>query len=327
MLKTINSTECQVPKQRVCIIVLGYNNIHDTLECLESIAKLEGDQYPVVFVDNGSEDKSSESVGKLFPDVKIIRLPSNLGFSAGMNHGLDLVCKQGYEFCLMLNNDVILDKAMVNEMLLVADHHENCAVVMPRIFYLPLKVRNRNSRRHIWSDGGYYRTFPPSIKLKDNRRNKNLDNPRPIEFAPGCALLIRCKALDKVGLFDERFFLFFEDWDFSIRVREAGFSIWCAPQAILFHKVSRSTLKDPDLYWKNMGASMSMFISKHFNKQRARTYMWFRILRDFFFKPTNFKYLASFRAGVKRRYQEGFENFPIVADFFIDQDYVGENKE
>lgn len=300
MLKTINSTECQVPKQRVCIIVLGYNNIHDTLECLESIAKLEGDQYPVVFVDNGSEDKSSEYVGKFFPDVKIIRLPSNLGFSAGMNHGLDLVCKQGYEFCLMLNNDVILDKAMVNEMLLVADHHENCAVVMPRIFYLPLKVRNRNSRRNIWSDGGYYRTFPPSIKLKDNRRNKNLDNPRPIEFAPGCALLISCVALKRIGFFDEKYFLFYEDWDFSIRVRKASFSIWCAPKAILYHKVSQSTMKDPNLYWEYMGSSMLIFFSKHFDKQQAIANIQFSILRDFVLRINNLRYLKPFLRGLRK---------------------------
>lgn len=327
MVQIINSTEYQAPTQRVCITVLGYNNIHDTIECLESIAKLEGNQYPVVFVDNGSEDKSSECVGKIFPDLKIIRLPSNLGFSAGTNRGLEWVCKQGYEFCLILNNDVILDKAMVNEMLSVADYHKDCAMVMPRIMHFPLKVKNRNSRRNIWSDGGYYRKFPPSIKLKDNRRNINFNDARSIEFAPGCALLIRCEALDKVGLFDENFFLFFEDWDFSIRVRKADFSIWCAPQAILHHKVSRSTMKNPNLYWKHMGASMSMFISKHFNPQQARTNMCFRIMRDFFVKPTNFKYLASFRAGAKRRYQDGLENCPDIAEFFIDQACGGESEE
>lgn len=299
-LQTINFTKNKKTTQRVSISVLGYNNLDDTIECLDSVFKLEGNQYPVVFVDNGSEDKSSESVEKFFHAVKIIRLPSNLGFAAGTNRGLEWVCKQGYEFCLILNNDVLLDKAMINEMLLVADQHEDCAVVMPRIFYLPLKVKNRKTRRNIWSDGGYYRNFPPSIKLKDNRRSKNFDNPRSIEFAPGCALLIKCAALEKIGIFDEKFFLFYEDWDFSIRVRKAGFSIWCAPKAVLYHKVSQSTMRNPNLYWEHMGSSMSLFFSKHFNKQQAFANIQFRILRDFILCIKNLRYLKPFLRGLRK---------------------------
>lgn len=287
------------PNKRVCITVLGYNNIHDTLECLESIRQLEGGQFPVLFVDNGSEDNSSDIVKKHFPSVHVLRLPSNLGFSGGTNKGLEWVCEKDYEFCLILNNDVMLDQAMVNEMLSVADNHENCAVVMPRIMFIPPKVKTRGSRKNIWSDGGYYRKFPPTIKLKDNRRNINFEVPRTIEFAPGCALLIRCEVLEIVGSFDERFFLFYEDWDFSIRVREACFSIWCAPAATLFHKVSMSTMKKPYLYWEHMGASMSLFFSKHYNKQLAYANIWLWIIRDFVIHPKNMKYLNSFIRGLR----------------------------
>ncbi|MDD3472496.1 MAG: glycosyltransferase family 2 protein [Syntrophaceae bacterium] len=312
------------PNQRVCITVLGYNNIHDTLECLESISQLEGGQFPVLFVDNGSEDNSSDIVKKHFPSVHVLRLSSNLGFSGGTNKGLGWVCGQGYEFCLILNNDVMLDQAMVNEMLSVADNHENCAVVMPRIMFIPPKVKTVGSRKNIWSDGGYYRKFPPTIKLKDNRRNINFEVPRAIEFAPGCALLIRCEVLEKVGSFDERFFLFYEDWDFSIRVREACFSIWCAPAATLFHKVSMSTMKNPYFYWEHMGASMSLFFSKHFNRRLTRSNIWFRIIRDFFFKPTNFRYLAAFRAGARKGNSVSRQNLSVTANSFFNQGQGGE---
>lgn len=291
--------------QRVCLSVLGYNNIHDTIECLESIKQLDGGPYTILFVDNGSEDNSSEIVRGHFPDVNILKLSTNLGFSVGTNRGLEWAYGQGYNFCLILNNDVILDKDMVNEMISVADNHKDCAVVMPRIKHYPLKVNDRSSRENIWSDGGYYRKFPPSIKLKDNRRKINFDDPRVIEFAPGCALLIKCSALDSIGFFDENYFLFYEDWDFSLRVRETGFSIWCAPQAILHHKVSRSTMKNPFFYWKNMGESMSLFFYNHYNKSQARSHFWFRIIRDFIFRPKNLKYLKPFLRGAKT-----FSNFP-----------------
>lgn len=291
--------------QQVCLSVLGYNNVQDTIECLESISQLDGGPYTILFVDNGSEDNSSEIVKGHFPEVNILKLSTNLGFSGGTNRGLEWARGQGCDFCLILNNDVILDKEMVNEMISVADDHKDCVVVMPRIKHYPLKVKDRSSRENIWSDGGYYRKFPPSIKLKDNRRKINFDSPRVIEFAPGCALLIKCSALDSIGVFDENYFLFYEDWDFSLRVREAGFSIWCAPQAILHHKVSRSTMKNPFFYWKNMGKSMSLFFYKHYNKSQARSHFWFSIIRDFIFRPKNLKYLKPFLQGAK-----AFSNFP-----------------
>lgn len=290
--------------QRVCLSVLGYNNMHDTIECLESISQLDGGPYTILFVDNGSEDNSSEIVKRYFPEVNILKLSTNLGFSVGTNRGLQWACEQGFDFCLILNNDVILDKEMVNEMISVADDHEDCAVVMPRIKHYPLKVKDRSSRENIWSDGGYYRKFPPSIKLKDNRRKIIFDDPRVIEFSPGCALLIKCSVLDSIGYFDENYFLFYEDWDFSLRVREAGFSIWCAPQAILHHKVSRSTMKNPFFYWKHMGKSMSLFFYKHYNKSQARSHFWFCIIRDFIFRPKNLKYIKPFLQGAK-----AFSNF------------------
>jgi len=311
------------PNQRVCITILGYNNIHDTLDCLESISQLEGGQFPVLFIDNGSEDNSSDIVKKHFPSVNVLRLSSNLGFSGGTNEGLGWVCGQGYEFCLILNNDVILDQAMVNEMLSVADNHESCAVVMPRIIFIPPKVKTRGSRKNIWSDGGYYRKLPPTIKLKDNRRNINFEVPRTIEFAPGCALLIRCEVFEKVGSFDERFFLFYEDWDFSMRVRKAGLSIWCAPKALLYHKVSQSTMRNPYLYWENMGASMSLFFLKHFNRRQMRSNIWFRILSDFLFKPTNFRYLAAFWAGARKRNSVSRQNLSVTANSFFNKDPRG----
>jgi hypothetical protein len=282
--------------KRVCIIILTYNNVLDTIECINSVNCLKGGPYSVLIVDNASTDNTVEMIKEKFPGVNILQLNQNLGFSAGINEGIKWAYKRNFAYFFILNNDTVLGKDMMQMLLEVASAKGDRAMVMPRIlFYLST---NSNERSGIWSDGGYLRKFPPSIKLKDDRKSIRFDIAREIDFAPFCGILVPKKVIASVGLLDTSFFFFYEDWDYCERVREKGFSIWCAPSAVMWHKVSKTIKKGSPQYWYVMGESAIKFFRRHYSTLISFGHISYIILRDFFVKMRNIKYLPSYLKGI-----------------------------
>lgn len=314
------------PKDDVCIIVLTYNNAADTLECLESLQGLEGGPYKTYLVDNGSVDDTISLVGARYPGVEIIPLENNYGVPTGFNKGIQQGLRDQYKYLLILNNDTVSDPGMVSEMLRVAKSDSDCAIVMPRIYYYPPR-EGPLTREDVWADGGYFRKFPPTIKLKDDRKNVDFDQPRQVDYAPTCGLLFHRRVFENVGLLDEGYFLFYEDWDFCERARDAGLNIWSVPQAVLWHKVSRTTRKDMTFYWQKFGESAGRFFKRHYSTTGSAIQLGYITMRDFFFKPQNFKYLKDFRAGVKRGRQGDLESYPDVASILYNNDGSGKGEE
>lgn len=298
--------------ENLAIVVLSYNNAADTLECINSLVKLEGGPYQTYLVDNGSTDKTVDLVQRQFPDVEVLDLGHNFGVPIGFNKGIIRALLAGYKFVLILNNDTVCDPKMVTEMVQVANADHDCAIVMPKICYYPPK-NGPLDRSDVWADGGYFRKFPPTIKLNDNRSQIDFDIPRKIEYAPTCGLLMHKRAFDNVGLFDEGFFFFYEDWDFSERIRSKGLNIWVAPNALLWHKVSKSTSKDMSFYWQQMGQSTARFMNRHYSKSGKLFQEVYLILRDFFLKPSNLKYLKNYRKGMRIGNSKALDSYPDLS--------------
>lgn len=318
-------TENTVP-DTVAIVILSYNNVADTLECIGSLEKLAGGPYHIYLVDNGSTDNTLEQVRTLFPQVEILALGSNFGVPIGFNKGIIKALQDGYSYVLILNNDTVSDEAMVTELLKVAQQHHDCAMVMPRIFYYPPR-EGPLTRADVWADGGYFRKFPPAILLKDDRKNIDFESPRKIEYAPACGLLIHRQTFENIGLFDEGFFFFYEDWDYSERLRKAGLNIWVAPNAVLWHKVSKTTRKDMIFYWQIFGESAGRFFKRHYSPASRAIQLSYRTFRDFFFKPRNIIYLGEFLAGVKRGSHIKLEGYPDVASILYNKEGGEKDKE
>ncbi len=122
-----------------------------------------------------------------------------------------------------------------------------------------------------------------------------MDQPRfksfqRIEYAPSCCYLLRRELVETVGLFDESYFFYFDDWDYSARVNRAGYSIWFVPDAIMWHKVSLSTQKSdkPFQWWQYMGRSAFRFYSKYYSKLQLVAFAgWFFIREIIKLKPTH----------------------------------------
>jgi GT2 family glycosyltransferase len=213
------------------LIILNWNGRDMTAECIRSVLAMRGVEYKVVIVDNGSHDGSVEFFKKEFPQCIVLPQSHNLGFPGGCNVGIKDALRRGAEYVVPLNNDTIVDPDFLQELVRVAEQNTEAAIVSPKIYFY-------DSPDRFWWAGGSYSLWS-GIPVHMGRKEKDtgqFDRERALDWATGCAMLIRASALREVGLFDERFFLNAEDLDLSVRIRRAGYQICYAPKAKLWHK-------------------------------------------------------------------------------------------
>jgi GT2 family glycosyltransferase/protoporphyrinogen oxidase len=290
----------------VYVVLLTFNHFEDTSECLKSLLTSGYPELKIVLVDNGSTDGTPELVRGEFPNVQIIENHQNLGVPAGYNVGFQYALSNRAEYILMLNNDTVIAPDIIERLIEVARPDPQAGIVMPKVLYYGTKDQ-------IWSSGGRYRSFPPAILMKYRQRDPSAV--QMIEYAPSCGLLIHRRAFEKAGLFDPGYFFLFDDWDFSERVRALGMHIWYAPEAVLWHKVSKTTQgpKSP-LYWRTHGTSIARFYRRHGRPAwiSVPVHLGYFMLREFVFKR-NLRYLGDFWQGVQEGLQKPLGSFPRVS--------------
>ena len=188
-------------------------------------------------MDNASTDDSLELLKKNWEShkqVKILSLDQNYGFSKANNEGIRLAMEQGMEYFLLLNNDTEIEPDTIERMMQY--HHETRGIIVPKILYSDRKDT-------IWCAGG---SFSPIIRKAIQRGLNQIDkgqydNSGKCEFANGCAMLLSKDILDKIGFLDERFFLYYEDTEYSMRATEKDIGIWYCADTVVYHKVNGST--------------------------------------------------------------------------------------
>ncbi len=221
------------PNPLIYAVVLNWNGAEETMMCLRS---LQVQTYPalrLVVVDNGSGDDSIARLRAACPDVEILANAENRGFAGGMNVGLRHALAAGADYILALNNDLELDPDCVAEM---ARH------IAPDVAFITGVVYYSDDRRRIWSIGGHIHpwTLEKTADARGVLDEGQLPSVLPRHFTPGGATLMARAALEEVGLFDEGFFLYYEDADLSLRAHRAGWRSLAATQARMWHGVSVS---------------------------------------------------------------------------------------
>ncbi len=218
---------------RVVTIVLNWNRCADTLACLASVRAMT---HPteIVVVDNGSTDASVAAIRAAYPDVAILETGANLGYAAGNNVGFDAVRRQTEsDAVLLLNNDTIAAPEMLAHLVAEYEATGGKAVIGP-------EVRYADEPRIIWCVGGtidWRRGYTTNIGIGTEARAPA--PPTDVPFVVGCAMLIPVAALRRIGGFDPRYFMYWEEVDWCVRARKAGYRARVAPEAVLYHKVSR----------------------------------------------------------------------------------------
>jgi GT2 family glycosyltransferase len=240
---------------RVAVIVLCWNGQEDTLACLASLAKVHGPEFTTLLVDNASSDRTLGLVRRAFPTLRILELPENLGFAGGMNAGYRELAGSGVETVIFLNNDTIVDPAFLQP--LVDMLRDPCVgIAVPKILYMDDPLR-------IWYAGGVVNQATGlishiGIRMPDSAR---FSEARPVGYATGCCLAIRGRDFEAVGGFDERFRMYGEDVDLSMKIRNRGLVVMYQPLSKVWHRVSASSGGEMTLskQLRKSGAAMLLF--------------------------------------------------------------------
>jgi len=211
------------------IIVLGYNGERYLDEAFDSLINqnFPKEDYEIIYVDNCSTDNSvdiAKKYSKKFKNFKIIVNNNNLGFSAGNNVGIRV--SKG-EYVALFNHDAVADKNWLKELVDIMEKDKKIGAIGGKIYYY-----NSND---LYFGGGkvLYGGFCWNWSLND--RDGECD------YVSGCAMLIRRKVLDEVGLLDEDYFMYYEETDLCTRIRRAGYKIWYTPKAIVWHNVPKKS--------------------------------------------------------------------------------------
>jgi hypothetical protein len=221
------------------IVVLNWNLPDDTIACVDSVREAMPADATIVVVDNHSADDSVERIRAACGDaVVIIEMPANRGFAGGMNAGICYALQQGAQSVLLLNNDTILDQAMIRRMLQAASEHPAAALLGPAIYY-------HHQPQVLWRCAdNEHPLLPVPVRLSSRALARAEGRPVRVDYITGCAMLVRREVFETSGLLDPRYVMYFEDADFCRRARRDGFQVWCVPQARMWHKVSASARTD-----------------------------------------------------------------------------------
>lgn len=237
---------------KIEIVSVNFNGGEDTLELLESLGAIRDTRYEIriIIVDNGSIDNFVEIASKKYPHVDILQTGINKGFSGGYNRGIEHALIWGADYVLIINNDALTpDKNLLSTLLETFRNQPKAGIVAPKILFAPgfefhkNRYKPEEKGKVIWFAGG---KFDWNNVMSIHRGIDEVDseiysNEMEIDFATGCCFLIKREVLEKVGLFNDDYFAYFEDSEYSKRVLNSGFKIFYNGNASIFHKVSQTT--------------------------------------------------------------------------------------
>ncbi len=220
----------------VYIVILNWNGSEDTIELIESLKKISYNNYKIIVVDNNSLQEDIDNLlRRHYDDIQLIINEENLGFSGGNNTGIKLSIEKGADFVLIINNDTIVKPDFLDILVDKFNYDNQVGIVAPRInFY--------NNPTKIWSGGGKISKIRGSGFIYSNK--VKIKDYSEIDFVSGCCMLIKNEVFKKVGLFDEKYFLYIEDTDFCYRTKKNGYIICYTPESQIYHKVFGSTKKN-----------------------------------------------------------------------------------
>ena len=216
----------------VSILLLNFNRAKDTLECVESLRKINYKNYQILIVDNCSTDDSYIKIKNKIQNEELLQSGENLGYTGGVNFGIKYLYKKNPDYILILNNDTLVNKFFLNELVDSLEKNKIAAAASGTILC-------EHNRKEIWYASG--KVIPwRGLAVHTSKGEKYAFTKTNIEetnFISGCMILLRASLLDNIGLEDERFFMYLDDIEFSLRIIKKGYLLLYVPKAIIYHKV------------------------------------------------------------------------------------------
>ena len=224
-----------IPK--VAVIILNWNGIDDTRECLNSFKKVTYPNFEIVVVDNGSTINEAEIIDREYKrhfKLHTVRSETNLGFCGGNNLGINYAREHiRPDYYLIINNDVIVHPNFLSNLVDALEEDPTTGMASPKIFCYPEKDK-------LWRPGVHEIRIGMTFHIKSYDANVT----RETDMVNGCCMLVKSEVIEKIGFLRPEFFL--SGWDtleYSLRAKKAGFKLLYVPSAVIWHKYSAAGVK------------------------------------------------------------------------------------
>lgn len=235
---------------KISIILVNWNSYQDTLKCLKSISALEHPQVDldIIVVDNASDDNSVVQIKKHAPQVTIIQLDENKGFTGGNNIGVSQALKNKSEYVWFLNNDTEVDSKSLMS-LLRTFHDPSVGIAGSKIYFMKnheyhkSRYKTHELGNVLWYAGGIidWNNIYGSHRGVDEVDNGQYDNEEETPFVTGCSMMITRQCLELTSGFDNKYFAYLEDMDICQKIEHAGYKVMYVPNSKVWHKNAGST--------------------------------------------------------------------------------------
>ncbi len=271
---------------KVSVVIVSYNCLPFLSLCIDSLLCKNDERMEIIIVDNNSNDKTIETISKEYPSLKIIANKENKGFGRACNQGISIA--KG-EYYLMLNPDTIVSENLIDEIIDFMQSHPDAGAMGVYMAdgkgrFLPESKRGFPSLfASFCRFSGLTKLFPTNKKISQYYLGHLPNNEASeIEILSGAFMLLNSKIIDKIGGFDERFFMYGEDIDLSWRIIQSGYKNYYNPNIKIIHFKGESSVKNKK-YLKNFFGAMELFYKIHFTKKsdafvRPIIYMLMRFL-------------------------------------------------
>jgi GT2 family glycosyltransferase len=287
------------PNPLVSILTLNYNQASVTLEFLESCRSLTYPNYEVLVCDMNSKENLADIIClEDYPYASLYLSERNLGFAGGNNWGMDFA--KG-DFILIINNDTEVTPNLIEMLLIPFQIDVKTGVVSPKIKYFTDKNRIQ------YAGFGRMNSVTGRTKTIGNKEIDlgQFDEVRPTWGAHGAAMMVRRDVIESVGRFPEKFFLYYEEWDWTARILKAGYKVFFQGLATIYHKESMSVGKLNPLKEYYLTRNRILYMRRNSNGFR---FTGFTVFFTLFTIPKtvlkylikgNFPFLKSFLRGIR----------------------------
>lgn len=222
--------------KETAIIIINWNSYDCTKDCLQSLEEMSYSNYDIILVDNNSEDGSGEKLSSEYPKVIYLKLSENKGFTGGNNYGMNYSINRDYTYTILLNNDTFVEPNFLEILVNYMNANIHVGAIQPKIYF-------NHDRALLWNGGSWFNPwtgndYVEGTNQKLTRTSENIKNP---DWLTGCAFMIRNDVIRKVGLLDESLFMYYEDVDYSYRIKNKGHTLVYHPESVIYHIAGAST--------------------------------------------------------------------------------------
>ena len=288
-------------KYEISVITINYNGLKDTCELMETLP-LEDPSLEVIVVDNASREDEATVIEQRYPQVKVVRSQRNLGFAGGNNLGIKAATGQ---YLFFINNDTLLRHQTSDIRLLVSRLESDAKIgaVCPKIRF--------SWGEHLIQYTGYTPLSPITLRNRSigfgEKDCGQYDQAHTTPYAHGAAMMVKREAIEKAGLMPVCYFLYYEELDWSLMLRRAGYDIWYEPAVTVFHKESQATGQQSPLRTYYITRNRLLFVRR--NQHRATRYLSYLYLMFIVTGKDVAKYMSKNRWDMVRATLRGVYHF------------------